>query len=150
MTALISALIGLLTAGVPELIEMFKRKQDHNMEIELMVVQAEIAAKQFEAEMYQAEMMVDAKQMEGIYRQAAEQKTDTWIDRLNASVRPVVTYAFVFMFFTMILAMIWQSMVMGAGFAGAMSAVFPLMETYLSATLAYWFGARILQKRRQG
>ena len=46
------------------------------------------------------------------------------------------------LFFSIIFAIITQSMQMGANLNGSLIAVLPMIEGYLSAILCFWFGAR--------
>lgn len=148
MISLIGGALGMVGSVIPEIIGYFKRKQEHAQELELRRVDAEIAQQQAEMRMREADLQVDHAHMQGVYEQFKNQRTDTWVDRFNALVRPVVTFAFLFMFLTAIIAIVFQSIIMGAPIAGALTTVLPLIEGYFSAILAFWFGNRTIQKNK--
>lgn len=148
ITSLIGALMGLGGSVIPEILGFFKRNQEHKQELELRRLDAEIAKQQAEMRLQEADLQVDHAHMQGVYEQFKNQKTDTWVDRLNALVRPVVTFAFLFMFLTALFSIIGQSIAMGAGVMSALTTMLPMIDAYFSAILAFWFGNRQIQKNK--
>jgi len=148
ITSLIGAATGFVTSVLPEALEFFKRRQLHQQEIELRRLDAELARQQAEMRLQEADAAVDASHMEGVYEQFRHQKTDTWVDRLNALVRPTVTFAFLAMFISVIVATVAQSIATGATVVASLSVMMPMIEAYFSAILAFWFGNRQIQKNK--
>ena len=148
ITSLIGALMGLGGSVIPEILGFFKRDQEHKQEIELRRLDAEIAKQQAEMRLAEADLKVDHAHMQGVYDQFKSQKTDTWVDRLNALVRPVVTFTFLFMFLSVTGALIAQTLFAGASLVTALTIVGPTIDAYFSAILAFWFGNRQIQKNK--
>ena len=144
----IGALMGLATSIVPEGLDILRRYQEHNQELELMRLNAEIARQQAEQKMQEAELKVDAAHMTGVYDQFKAQRTANWVDKVNAMVRPAVTLAFVGLFLTAVGAIVFQAVVLGSSVAAAMTTVLPLISEYVSAILAFWFGNRQIARNR--
>lgn len=148
-TMLFGAISGLLTSVLPEAIGYFKRAQDHQFELESMRVQAELAERQAALWVREAELAADTAANAGVYQFASSQRTDTWVDRLNASVRPVVTYAFVGLFLSVVASIIVQNLALGVSITNALIVVSPMIEGPTSAILTFWFGNRTLEKMRR-
>jgi hypothetical protein len=109
MLSLFSTLGGLLISGLPKLLEYFQNKADQKHELALAQVQTdrelklaaagfaaqakieeirtEQVAMQTEAQMTEAALQHDAKVLE---------KASTWVSSYVGTVRPTVTYIFVF------------------------------------------------------
>ncbi len=150
MFTAISGLLGIVTGVLPELLSFWKRRQEHKQEMDLMRLQFEFATAEAEMRMREAEMAGFAAQEAGLYRQVAAQKTENWVDKLNALVRPVITIAFTVMFFSCVWALIAQHLATGAGLMAALTFVLPMIDTYFAAILGFWFGNRALRKKFGG
>lgn len=148
MISLIGGVLGLFGSVIPEFLGFFKRNQEHKQELELRRLDAEIAKQQAEIRLAEADLKVDHAHMQGVYDQFKSQRTDTWVDRLNALVRPVVTFAFMLMFCSVIGSLIAQSVIAGASLVTALTVVGPTIDAYFSAILAFWFGNRQIQKNK--
>lgn len=148
LTSLFGALAGLTTSVIPEVLDFFKRRQQHQQEIELRRLDAEIAHQQAEMRLSEMDAEVDKAHMAGVYQQFTNQKTDTWVDRLNAVVRPVVTFAFLLMFVAVLGSIVLQSVALGATVTSSLSVMLPMIDGYFSAILAFWFGNRTIQKNK--
>lgn len=109
MLSLISTLGGLLISGLPKLLDYFQTKQDHKHELDLARVQTErelaLAAQGFAAQVKVEEIRTDqiAMQTDAAMTQAALDhdkkvldKASQWVANYVGTVRPTVTYLFVF------------------------------------------------------
>ena len=114
MLSLISTLGGLLISGLPKLLEHFQNKADQKHELALARVQTERdlalaaagfaaqarveeirteqVAMQTQAQMAEAEMVKGAQE----HDKAVLAKASTWVANYIGTVRPTVTYIFVF------------------------------------------------------
>ncbi|MBF0355954.1 MAG: hypothetical protein HQL43_12025 [Alphaproteobacteria bacterium] len=97
-------------------------------------------------------VQADIAESQALYRSAAPSGVP-WVDALAGTVRPVITYAFFFLF----------AAVKGSGLYGliAIEGVMLLAQAMpqiwdsetqalFAATLSFWFGNRTLQKMRKG
>jgi hypothetical protein len=109
MLSLFSTLGGLLISGLPKLLDYFQNKNDQAHELALARVQTErelqLAAAGFAAQARIEEIRTDqiAMETEAQMTQAALQhdakvleKASTWVANYIGTVRPTVTYIFVF------------------------------------------------------
>ena len=109
MLSLISTLGGLLISGLPKLLEYFQTRADQKHELELAKMQTErelqLAAQGFAAQARMEEIRTDQVAMETDARmtQAALahdekvlEKASRWVANYVGTVRPTVTYLFVF------------------------------------------------------
>lgn len=109
MLTLLSTLGGLLISGLPKLLEFFQNKADQKHELELARIQTErelqLAAAGFAAQARveeirteQIQMVTDASMTEAAltHDQKVMDKSSKWVVNYVGTVRPTVTYIFVF------------------------------------------------------
>jgi hypothetical protein len=109
MLSLFSTLGGLLISGLPKLLEYFQNKADQKHELALAAVQTErelaLAAAGFAAQVKveeirteQVAMETDAKMTEAAldHDKKILDKASKWVSNYVGTVRPTVTYIFVF------------------------------------------------------
>jgi hypothetical protein len=109
MLSLFSTLGGLLISGLPKLLDFFQNKDDQKHELALARVQVELQlqmmAQGFKAQERMEEIRTDqiAMQTDAQMTEAAlahdekiMEKASTWVVNFVGTVRPVVTYIFIF------------------------------------------------------
>jgi hypothetical protein len=109
MLSLLSTLGGLLISGLPKLLEYFQNKSDQKHELELARIQTErelqLAAAGFAAQAKieeirtdQIAMQTDAQMTEAALKHDEKvlEKASRWVANYVGTVRPTVTYIFVF------------------------------------------------------
>jgi len=97
MIAFLSSLIGFLSAGLPHLLDYFKTRQDNAHELEMLRLKTEIAKVEQQGKVEAVGLQSDAAMYHDQIQLALESMKPTGIafmDGLNASVRPVLAYAF--------------------------------------------------------
>ena len=174
MLTLISTLLGLLSSGLPKVLEIFQSKQDQKHELELSRLQNErelaLAAQGFAAQAKIEEIrteqvaMQTAAQMEqaaaeGIksaheHDKAIMSKASKWIVNFNGMVRPTVTFIFVLelvginvflCYFLMTHTELIKDMDSLMTYIGQIFT--PEEMAMLGAIIGYWFGSRGFQKK---
>lgn len=149
MFTFLSGLMGIVTGVLPEAIGFLKRKQEHTQELQMMEMQFKFARADAEMRLQEAEMAGFAAQEVAIHQAVANQRTENWVDRINALVRPGVTIIFVLLF----LLCVWSLIIQAARSGSVIDAfviVMPVIDVYLAAILGYWFGNRGLRKKFGG
>ncbi len=167
MLSLISTLGGLLISGLPKLLEFFQQKADQKHELALMRVQAErelqLAAAGFAAQARMEEirteqvaMETDARMTEAAlaHDEKVLEKASRWVANYVGTVRPTVTYIFVFELVLINGFMAWylwnhpgliQSM---DDIIRYSSLIFSDDEmAMLGGIIGFWFGSRQWNKR---
>jgi hypothetical protein len=109
MLSLFSTLGGLLISGLPKLLDFFQNKADQSHELALAKVQVELQlqmmAQGFKAQERMEEirtdqiaMQTDAQMTEAALKHDEKimEKASTWVVNFVGTVRPIVTYIFIF------------------------------------------------------
>lgn len=161
MFTLISTALSFLMGGLPKLLDFFQDKADKKHELELAAMQMERELKMMEAgyiaqarieeiRTEQVQMETQAQERTAMYNHDIEigKGASQWIINLRASVRPVVTYLFVFLLIIVDVASIWWAWSSGAAFAEAIPMVFDADEMQILASIiAFWFGTQAFSKK---
>ena len=161
MLTLISTALSFLMGGLPKLMDFFQDKSDKAHELELAKMQTEREIKMLK-EGYIAQAKVEEIRTEQISIQTAEKEREAlyahdiaigqgasqWVINLRASVRPMVTYLFVFLLMIVDIASIWWAWSTGTSFAEAIPLVFDADEMQILASIiAFWFGTQAFAKK---
>lgn len=162
MLSILSGILGFATSGLPSVLDFFKQKGDQKHEQQMARLDMErslaMAEKGFASQERIEEFRTDQVEMEtyaqervALYEHDAKmaQNASPWVLNLRASVRPIITYIFVFLLlFTDVVGMIW-AMKSGVDFATAMNLVFSDEEMAIVASIiGFWFGSRHWDKRK--
>jgi len=161
MLTLISTALSFLMGGLPKLMDFFQDKSDKSHEIEMARMQTErelqmlergyaAQARVEEIKTEQVMMETQAQERSAMYAHdiAICQGASQLVINLRASVRPMVTYLFVFLLIVVDIASIawaWQS---GTKFAEAIPMIFDADEMQILASIiAFWFGTQAFAKK---
>jgi hypothetical protein len=174
MLSLISTLGGLLISGLPKLLEYFQNKADQKHELALAAVQTErelaLAAAGFAAQarveeirteqvamQTQAQMaQAEAEMVQGAqeHDKAVLAKASTWVANYVGTVRPTVTYIFVFELVCInifLCVYLWNNPGLIGGIDDVLKyadIVFSEAEmVMLSGIVSFWFGSRNWSKK---
>lgn len=174
MLSLISTVLGLLTSGLPKLLELFQSKQDQKHEMELAKLQNErelaLAAQGFAAQAKMEEIRTEqvAMQTQAQMAQAEAEMTkgaqehdkaimaraSTWIVNFNGLVRPAVTFIFVLELVAInafLAFYLWNNPGLITDFKSLMEYVNIIFSedemAMLGAIIGFWFGSRGWSKK---
>ena len=162
MLSILSGILGFATSGLPSVLDFFKQKGDQKHEQAMARLEMERAmemakagyASQERIEEFrtdQVEMETYAQERLALYKhdEKLSEGASPWVLNLRASVRPIITYIFVFLLlFTDVVGMIW-AMKTGVDFATAINLIFSDEEMAIVASIiGFWFGSRHWDKRK--
>jgi hypothetical protein len=161
MLTLISTALSFLMGGLPKLLDFFQDKSDKSHELELARMQTErelqmlergyaAQARIEEIRTDQIAMTTAVQEREALYAHdiAIGQGASQWVINLRASVRPMVTYLFVFLLIVVDIASIWWAWSTGAAFAESVTLIFDGDEMQILASIiAFWFGTQAFAKK---
>jgi hypothetical protein len=161
MFTLISTALSFLMGGLPKLMDFFQDRSDKAHELELAKMQTEremqllkegyvAQARIEEIRTDQITIQTNEKEREALYAHdiAIGQGASQWVINLRASVRPMVTYLFVFLLMIVDIASIWWAWSTGTAFAEAIPLVFDADEMQILASIiAFWFGTQAFAKK---
>ena len=156
MLSILSGILGFATSGLPNVLKFFEQKGDQKHEQEMAKLdiqrtlelakagyQSQEKVEEFKTD--QVEMETYAAEREALYVHDAKlgDGASQWVVNLRASVRPIITYIFVFLLlFTDVVGLIW-AINSGVDFATAMNTVFSSEEMAIVASIiGFWFGSR--------
>lgn len=167
MLSLFSTLGGLLISGLPKLLEFFQNKADQAHELRLAQVQTErelqLAAAGFAAQARveeirteQVAMETDARMTEAAlnHDEKVLEKASRWVANYVGTVRPTVTYIFVFELVA-INAFLCYYLYTNPGLITSMDDVIRYSDIIFSSDelamlggiIGYWFGSRQWSKK---
>ncbi len=143
MISLIGSLLGFASGVVPEVVGYFKKQQDHKFELQIYEAKAKYAKVMTENKLKELDLKAEIQELKSLYKHDQSLKTtNSFISSLRASVRPVITYFFLFMF-------------VGVEVSVIFSLVQPEMidkiwnqntQGLFAAVLSFWFGSRAMSK----
>lgn len=174
MLTIISTLLGLVTSGLPKVLELFQSKQDQKHEAELarlanerdlaMAKEGFLAQQKIEEFRTEQVALQSAAQMEqaaaeGIksaheHDKAIIDRASKWIVNLNGLVRPAVTFIFV-LELVGINVFLCYFLLSHTSMIGDMDSLMRYIDqifttdelSMLGAIIGYWFGSRGFQKK---
>ena len=162
MLSILSGILGFATSGLPSVLDFFKQKGDQKHEQAMARLEMERAmemakagfASQERIEEFktdQVEMETYAQERMALYKHDAKMSegASPWVLNLRASVRPVITYIFVFIvLFIDIVGLIW-AIKSGVDFVTALEIIFSDEEMAIFASIiGFWFGSRHWDRHR--
>jgi hypothetical protein len=167
MLSLISTLGGLLISGLPKLLEYFQAKADQNHEVAMMKLQTErelqLAAAGFAAQAKMEEIRTEQVAMETDARmtQAALahdekvlERASRWVANYVGTVRPTVTYLFVFELMALngfMAFYLWEHPELIRGIEDVIKYSDLIFSTdemaMLGGIIGFWFGSRQWNKK---
>jgi hypothetical protein len=161
MLTLISTALSFLMGGLPKLLDFFQDKGDKKHEMMMAQLQMERELKMMEAgyaaqarveeiRTEQVQMETQAQERQAMYAHDIEigKGASQWVINLRASVRPMVTYLFVFLLIVVDIASIWWAWQSGAAFAESITLIFDGDEMQILASIiAFWFGTQAFSKK---
>lgn len=146
MITLLGSILGFATSFIPKLLEMQQSKIDHKHEMEMAQFQLESQVKLAGIKMEEAQINVDAEQMRGIYANAAQSMGYHWVEALNGTVRPIITYTYFLLITYIELALIMHLSSAGLDIMHIKSIILDDDVMGLFATiLSFWFGHRTMK-----
>ena len=146
MITLLASLAGFISSLIPEIMKYFVDKNDKKHEIQILEYQLQI--KQLSADNRLAEIIGinNASEVQAIYK---TYKTGiSWVDALNGTVRPVLAYAFFFIY-TFIKYLQYQIISVTANVSEVVNILLTIDDQAIFAgIISFYFGQRAVSKLR--
>jgi nitrogen regulatory protein PII-like uncharacterized protein len=156
LSILLSGVLGLFTSFLPELLKFFTQKRDQEQEIKILQMQTDREVKMAELghvqKMEEINTEADIKESEALYKNAEVKITgikfiDGILAFLNGSVRPVVTYLFVFFYIGIKMAQYHSMSIQNIPWDKGVMLLWAEFDcAILMLCLSYFFGARMASK----
>ena len=162
MLSILSGILCFATSGLPSVLDFFKQKGDQKHEQAMARLEMERAmemakagyASQERIEEFktdQVEMETYAQERIALYKhdEKLSEGASPWVLNLRASVRPVITYIFVFILLFVDIVGMWWAIKSGVDFVTAINIIFSEEEMAIFASIiGFWFGSRHWDKRK--
>jgi hypothetical protein len=147
MLALLSPLIGIFGSVIPSVVRIFERKQELKHEIELSKIKLDASIRAAESNLKLEEIKADVAEGQSIRDHDKSLDGGKFINALRASIRPVVTYLFFFLFVAVKVSAAYVMLSNGQSVPEMLNAVWNQETMALFSTImAFWFGSRFLEK----
>ena len=147
MISLIGSVIGFTTGFLSEVLNFFKRKQEHAQKLEMMRLQLEMAGKRSELRLLELDREADIAEAHGIYDHDRSLDSGKFINAIRGSVRPVITYAFFLMFCATEAVIVVKVLNSGGNWMDAVTLMWSQeTQALFAAVMSFWFGNRAVSK----
>lgn len=146
MTLLGSAL-GFASSFLPEVLNVFKQKQEHAQQLERMKLEMDLMARRSELQLTMLDKKAEIAEVEGLYAHDASIDAGGFVNALRGSVRPVITYAFFGLFALTEAVIMLKVLRAGDDWTQAVELMWtPEVSGLFAACLSFWFGGRSISK----
>ena len=163
MLSIFSGLLGIASSSLPNILGFFQAKADQKHELEMMKQQKErdlaMAAAGFQAQEKIAAIEYEStlaetytREREALYEhdKTLVESAGPFIRNLNAAVRPVIAFTFVFELVAINFIGLWWAITTGVDFMLALKEIFGSDEmAILSSIIGFYFGARQWEKHNE-
>lgn len=150
MLALLSPLFGILGSLLPSIVRIFERKQEIKYEIELTKIKLDAAERQADLQFNVEMVKASAVERQSLLDHDKSLDGGVFINALRASIRPVITYTFFFLFVAVKVAAAYVMLSTGQSVPAMLQAVWDVETMSLFSTIiAFWFGSRVMEKQER-
>lgn len=147
MFTILSPLIGIIGSLLPSIVRIFERRQEMKYEIELTRVKLDAALQQSKVQLDVEGIKADVEEGKSLRSHDRSIDGGKYINTLRASIRPVITYCFFFLFVAVKVAAAWTMIANGQSVPEMLKAVWdPETMSLFSTIIAFWFGSRVIEK----
>jgi hypothetical protein len=155
LEGLIGSLLGGVFRIVPEVINVFDRKNERTHELKMLGAEMEFAKINGEIHMKQVEASMTVAELDAMSVAVREQgqtarKAGKFVAGISALVRPLVTYWFVGLYSLMKIATMVRAIDYGAEWKGVIITAWGAEDTaLLGMILTFWFVGRVWDRHRR-
>jgi hypothetical protein len=164
MLSIFSGLLGIASSSLPNILGFFQAKADQKHELEMMKQQKErdlaMATAGFQAQEKIAAIEYEStlaetytREREALYEhdKTMVESAGPFMRNLNASVRPIIAFTFVFELVAINFIGLWWAITTGVDFMLALKEIFGTDEmAILSSIIGFYFGSRQWEKHNEG
>ena len=150
MFTFLGGVLGFFGSAFPDILGIFKDKQNKKHELAMLEKQISMQNARAQINLEQMNVKADIEESKSLYKHASKISDIPWVNALQSSVRPVITYAFFLLFAVVKTSALFvlinhQDM----DISNALIEIWDLETQSLFATvMAFWFGQRALMKVR--
>lgn len=146
MITLLGSLLGFIGAAFPDILKLWRDKADREHELKILMLQMDQQKQGFEQRLEEIRTSADISESIALYK--TYQSGVRWVDALNATVRPVLAYAF----FLLYAGAKWLQLSLLT--PNSMQSVYILWgaedQAIFAGIISFYFGQRAMHKLRKG
>jgi|DEB0MinimDraft_4_1074332.scaffolds.fasta_scaffold73380_2 hypothetical protein len=147
MITLLSTIFGVISGVLPNLVKILERRQDYKYEIELTKIKLEAAARGLDIQQSIADSQAIVEEGKSLRDHDLYLNGNKFLDTLRASVRPLLTYFFFFMFCGIKIAAATLMFKEGYNSLEVLQAVWDIYTVAIfGSVIGFWFGSRAMTK----
>jgi len=147
LLTLLSSLFGVASGVLPNIVKLMEVKQDHQHEIELTKLKMEAASKGLELTAISEGAKADAAEGESVRQHDTAINSSGFMEGFRASIRPVITYCFFFLFCGVKIATATFMFDKGYNAIEIANAVWDQNTMAIfAAIIGFWFGSRAMTR----
>jgi len=152
MLTLFASLLGIIGSAFPEFIKLFRDTQDRKHELAILDRQMELQKFGQGQRLEEIQIAADVAESQALYSYANHPTGSPWVEALQSSVRPVITYAFFLVFAVVkISALTTLLQVDAVSLTAALQVTWDEeTQALFAAVMSFWFGSRQISKMRRG
>ena len=151
MISLLGSVLGFGTSFLPSILGFFEKKQANKQELLMLEAKAKYASELSKLKLKELDAEADIEEVKGLYKHAeslAQSNKSTFVSALQASVRPVITYAFFAIFAFVKITYVIVAVQEGRDVLPAiLEAWDDESKTIFAAIISFWFGNRLFKAR---
>lgn len=146
MIVLLSSIIGFLSSSLPSLLNYFQDKTDKAHELEILKLQIQAQQVSANNQLEAIKALSEANEMIALHN--SEKPTGTWVDILNASVRPIIAYLFFLSYVVTRIFLYFHLEASGASFDLMVQTLWDDQDmSILAGILSFYYGSRVFEKK---
>ena len=153
MLSLLGSVHGFGTSFLPSVLGFFEKKQANKQELLMLEAKAKYASELSKLKLKELDAEADIEEVKGLYKHAeslSQANKSTFISALQASVRPVITYAFFILFAVIEVTLLMEALEKGTDFSEAINLLWDDdTKAIFAAIISFWFGSRAIDKARR-
>jgi len=150
MLALLSPFFGIIGSLLPSIVRIFERKQEIKYELDLAKLKIDAAERQADLQFNVEMVKASAVERQSVLDHDKSLDGGKFINALRASIRPVITYTFFFLFCAVKIAAAYVMLSQGQSVPEMLKAVWDVETMSLFSTIiAFWFGSRMMEKQER-
>ena len=151
MISLLGSLLGFGTSFLPSVMGFFEKKQANKQELLMLEAKAKYASELSKLKLQEMDAQADIEEVKGLYKHAeslAQANKSQFVSALQASVRPVITYAFFSVFAFVKITYVVMAVQSGTDVLPAILEAWDSeSQTIFAAIISFWFGNRLFKAR---
>ena len=151
MISLLGSVLCFGTSFLPSVLGFFEKKQANKQELLMLEAKAKYASELSKLKLKELDAEADIEEVKGLYKHAeslAQSNKSTFVSALQASVRPVITYAFFAIFAFVKITYVIMAVEEGRDVLPAiLDAWDEESQTIFAAIISFWFGNRLFKAR---